>query len=1090
LFYRLVQVDINSGNPRNTLKMQNLKISTRVYLGFGSVLLLAMLIAGVGYVGLENAEQTFATYRKLARQTNADGRVQANMLTTRIFAKNFVIDANQKNIEGVKQRAEQTLKLIRENSELGGADTGRKILLGDLENSLNRYVAKFGEVTDLQSERDQLVSGKLNVLGPKIERNLTAIMTSASEDGDAAAAYEAGRTLRSLLLGRLYANRFLIENDAKSNARAIREFRDLEFNYQRLATELEDTERLKLAEEAHDFQLQYLAAFDQVHQVIVQRNTIIKYELDRIGPDVADRIERLKLAIKDEQDIVGPAAEAALTNSLVVSVIVSVLVIILGLIAAGFIGAGITRPIARLTRSAVAMGDGDLHQDIDVSRNDEIGVLAKSLSAMRDSITDKVISLQQENAERRRAEAELENTHENLERLVEDRTAELAVARDDAEQATKVKAEFLAAMSHEIRTPMNGVIGMIDLLKQTRMTGDQQEMVETVRSSAYALLTIINDILDFSKIEAGKLDLEAVPTSICDVVEGVTEILGPNAEKNSLNLYSYVDPTIPDGLLGDAVRLRQILFNLAGNAVKFTESGHVMVRVDRLMNAQPDEVTLRFQVLDTGIGISKEAQASLFEAFSQAERSTTRRFGGTGLGLTISLRLVEIMQGKIEVESELGKGSCFSVTVTLPIATEHQLARDEFDLSGLNILLAVKDQRLKEILPKYIEHAGAQATIQSDFALVEAQVASASHTTPYDVLFMENEGFKIRTNTVRAIQGGVGAGVAGPTFVLPVNHREAEREDLENTVYAVLNPVKRSAFMRAIAAAAGLASPDVEYDDKDMPSVFFEPLGADEAEAAGQLILLAEDNLTNQKVIVRQLNSLGYTVLVEDDGELAYQALQKRDFALLLTDCHMPNLDGFGLTKKVRETEQQTSQTRIPIVAITASALTEEVQQCYDCGMDGFLPKPVEIAKLHGTLKKWIAGTPGKLVEPVLTEKPKLELVVENKVGNGPIDLSFLEETFGDEKETIVEILKDFVDPSNQCCVEVEEALSTSSFAGVGAGAHKLKSAARSVGAHEVADICAELETASTAGDWDPVKNMVPELKTKLREATDYIASM
>jgi signal transduction histidine kinase/DNA-binding response OmpR family regulator len=1085
-----VQVDINSGNLRNTLKMQNLKISTRVYLGFGCVLLLAMLIAGVGYVGLENAEKTFATYRKLARQTNADGRVQANMLTTRIFAKNFVIDANQKNIEGVKQRAEQTLALIRENRDLGGSDTGRRILLGDLENSLNRYVAKFGEVTDLQKERDKLVSSKLNVLGPKIELNLTAIMTSASEDGDAAAAFEAGQTLRSLLLGRLYANRFLIENDAASNARAIREFRDLEINYQRLANELEDPERLKLAEEAHAYQLKYLASFDQVHQVITQRNTIIKYELDRIGPDVADRIERLKLAIKDEQDIVGPAAEAALTNSLVVSVIVSVLVIILGLIAAGYIGAGITRPIARLTRSAVAMGDGDLHQDIDVSRNDEIGTLAKSLSAMRDSITEKVISLQQENAERRRAEAELENTHDNLERLVEDRTAELAVARDDAEQATKVKAEFLAAMSHEIRTPMNGVIGMIDLLKQTRMTGDQQEMVETVRSSAYALLTIINDILDFSKIEAGKLDLESVPTSICDVVEGVTEILGPNAEKKSLKLYSYVDPTIPDGLLGDAVRLRQILFNLAGNAVKFTEAGHVMVRVDRLMNAQPDEVTLRFQIQDTGIGISKEAQANLFEAFSQAERSTTRRFGGTGLGLTISLRLVEIMQGKIEVESELGKGSCFSVTVTLPIATEHQLARDEFDLSGLNILLAVKDQRLKEILPKYIEHAGGQATIQADFALVEAQVASAAHATPYDVLFMENDGFKIRTNTVRSIQAD--AGVAGPTFVLPVTHREAEREDLENTVYAVLNPVKRSAFMRSIAAAAGLASPDVEYDDKDMPAVSLEPLEIDEAEAAGQLILLAEDNLTNQKVIVRQLNSLGYSVLVEDDGELAFQALQKRNFALLLTDCHMPNLDGFGLTKKVRETEQQTSQTRIPIVAITASALTEEVQQCYDCGMDGFLPKPVEIAKLHGTLKKWIAGTPGKLVEPVLTEKPekpekpKLALVVENR----PIDLSFLEETFGDEKATIVEILKDFVAPSNQCCVEVEEALSTSSFAGVGAGAHKLKSAARSVGAHEVADICAELETASTAGDWDPVKNMVPELKTKLREATDYIASM
>ena len=1044
--------------------MHNLKISTRIYLGFGIVLMLAVLVAGVGYFGLQNAEETFATYRKLARQTNADGRVQANMLTTRIFAKNFVIDANQENITGVQQRAESTLKLIRENSDLGGADTGRRILLGDLESSLKRYVAQFKNVTALQQERDQLVSEKLNVLGPKIERNLTAIMTSASEDGDAAAAYEAGNTLRSLLLGRLYANRFLIENDEASRSRAIREFRDLEFNYRKLAAELEDTERVNLAEEMHEFQIEYLASFDQVHRVITQRNNIIRYELDRIGPDVADRIERLKLAIKDEQDVVGPAAEAALTQSLIISVIASVLVIILGLIAAGFIGTGITRPIATLTRSAVAMGEGDLNQDIDISRSDEIGVLAKSLSAMRDAITDKVVVLQQEVAERRKAEGELADTHNNLEK-----------------QATKVKAEFLAAMSHEIRTPMNGVIGMIDLLKQTRMTIDQQEMVETVRSSAYALLTIINDILDFSKIEAGKLDLESAPMSVCDVVEGVTEILGPNADKSGLKLYSFVDPAIPDGLLGDAVRLRQILFNLAGNAVKFTETGHVMVRVDKLSTAVEGEVTLRFQIIDTGIGISEEARENLFEAFSQAERSTTRRFGGTGLGLTISLRLVEIMKGTIEVESELGHGSCFSVTVTLPVASDHQLASDGFDLTGVNVLLAVEDKHLKESLPKYVERWGGLATIQSDFEQVETQIVNAAKTRPYDVLFMENSGFRVRTNTVRAIQSGPGGDMT--TFVLPVNHRLAEREDLENTVYAVLNPVKRANFLRAIAAAVGLASPDVEYDNEDeLLANTIKPMEIDDAEVAGQLILLAEDNLTNQKVIVRQLNSLGYSVVVADDGQLAMQAMEERSFAMLLTDCHMPNLDGFGLTRGVREREQQRSESRIPIVAITASALTEEVQQCYDCGMDGFLPKPVEIEKLHNTLKKWIPGAPGI--------RPPAKASTKKQNGKAPIDLTFLEATFGDEKDTIIEILKDFVEPSNQCCDEVEEALSTSSFEGVGAGAHKLKSAARSVGAHALADICGELETASSAGDWSPVKSMVPELKTKLREATDYIAGM
>jgi len=202
--------------------MKNLKISTKIYLGFSCVLLLALIVAGVGLLGLKSAEETFATYRQLARQTNADGRVQANMLTTRIFAKNFVIDANRENIVGVQNRAQKTLELIRENRELGGSDTGRTILLSDLEESLKRYVDKFGEVTELQQERDDLVSNKLNKLGPEIEKQLTAIMTSALQDGDTRAAYEAGITLRSLLLGRLYANRFLIENDGASRARAIR----------------------------------------------------------------------------------------------------------------------------------------------------------------------------------------------------------------------------------------------------------------------------------------------------------------------------------------------------------------------------------------------------------------------------------------------------------------------------------------------------------------------------------------------------------------------------------------------------------------------------------------------------------------------------------------------------------------------------------------------------------------------------------------------------------------------------------------------------------------------------------------------------
>jgi signal transduction histidine kinase/HPt (histidine-containing phosphotransfer) domain-containing protein/FixJ family two-component response regulator len=669
---------------------------------------------------------------------------------------------------------------------------------------------------------------------------------------------------------------------------------------------------------------------------------------------------------------------------------------------------------------------------------------------------------------------------------LKDAENELRVARDAAESAGEAKAAFLATMSHEIRTPMNGVIGMIDLLQQTKLTTDQSEMVNTVRTSAYALLTIINDILDFSKIEAGKLDLESIPISIVDTLENVAETMSVNARNKNIWLRVYVDPKIPEAVLGDQVRLRQILFNLGGNAVKFTEKGGVLIRADLLESSTEDEAKIRIQIIDSGIGLTEKGKAGLFQAFTQAESSTTRRFGGTGLGLTICQRLVEMMESEIEVESVYGEGSTFSVTLTLPIAHGHSLGHEDFDLNGLNVVCMVNN----ELILKYLKFYGASVSSLNSVDEIPALVSKlASESDATNIVYIGTQLIADdRFSVIKKIQSI--SETANTRFVIGTRDRDINaRDELENTVYVETSPLKRTSFIRSIAIAAGRASPDVNYNRSDILDVVKVAPSIEEAEAAGQLILLAEDNLTNQKVILRQLHNLGYAAEITNDGKEALEALEKKPYAILLTDCHMPNLDGFGLTEAVRQREVGTGK-RLPIVAITASALKAEVDHCFEVGMDDFLSKPVEIPKLQAALKKWlpdaILSSDRKDLVTVSEEAPP----IDNKDDQGVLDLTALTDVFGDDLETVKEILNEFIEPSNDCCREIEEAFASQSASGVAAAAHKLKSSSRSVGANELADMCTELEFAGKNDDWGKINEIMPHLPGVMRQVSQYIENM
>jgi PAS domain S-box-containing protein len=670
---------------------------------------------------------------------------------------------------------------------------------------------------------------------------------------------------------------------------------------------------------------------------------------------------------------------------------------------------------------------------------------------------------------------------------------ELHEAREAAEEATRAKASFLAAMSHEIRTPMGGVIGMIDLLQQTKLDDDQQHMTSTVRNSANSLLTIINDILDFSKIDAGKLDLEEVPISVRDAVEGVGEALAVNARNKNIGLSVFVDPDIPDAVLGDQVRVRQILFNLGGNAVKFTEKGKVLIRADRLLSDDSDRATIRFSIIDDGIGIPEEAQANLFTAFSQVEASTTRRFGGTGLGLSICQRLTELMAGEIGVDSKPGFGSTFHATLSFSITDEPSIKSDGLDLDGLKVMLAIDDDDMRDLIPRYLERWGAEVMAISDpDKLEETALASPADVTG----LISRQPLAAQIATVERLNNL--PGLASKRFFIACAGRDRTgRKAIENTMYIDMDPLIREKLIRTVAAAAGRISADIVYEEDDAPARKAKAPTVAEAEAIGQLVLFAEDNLTNQDVIGRQLNLLGYAYEVANNGKEALEMLQAKSYAILLTDCHMPVMDGFELAKSVRELDKDKGS-RFPIVAITASVMKEEIDACFTAGMDDYLHKPLEMPKLSDMLRKRMPDPVGDVavepetLEPLVPPEPSEPTArsADTAVDSGPVDPQALKSVFGDDEETFREILGDFVGPAQANVAEIVAAAGNSSSKEVGAGAHKLKSSSRSVGATALAEACQALETAGHEDDWETINNLVPKLPALFADVKAYIDSL
>jgi signal transduction histidine kinase/CheY-like chemotaxis protein/HPt (histidine-containing phosphotransfer) domain-containing protein len=657
-----------------------------------------------------------------------------------------------------------------------------------------------------------------------------------------------------------------------------------------------------------------------------------------------------------------------------------------------------------------------------------------------------------------------------------------------AEGATKAKATFLASMSHEIRTPMNGVIGMVDLLRQTKLAGEQKQMLETISDSGQSLLTIINDILDFSKIEAGKMDLEQIPFSILEVVEGAAQTIAANATKKGLRLITYIEPDLPQFVTGDPVRVRQIIINLGGNAIKFTKEGQVVIRADRVESNDDQKISIRFSVIDQGIGLSDEGQAKLFKAYSQADSTTTREFGGTGLGLTICKTLTGLMGGEIGVNSKLGEGAEFFSIIPFNQSDKKVEVLKTTDLSGLRVLLINSNRDELTVLQQYLEYWKITVESNDNVQCVVSHCQTAlDEGTPFDVVVLGPQW--TQEELIAVADAAKEVGLKTRFVFLLAGKQQRAKKDRDKGVFVDIDPLRRATFISAVAVAAGRESPEVHYEEEveDLTSVE-KALSVEEARQQGTLILVAEDNATNRDVIGRQLDLLGYTCEMAEDGAIALDAWRSNDYGILLTDCNMPIMDGFELTNAIRKDEEG-NDVHSKIIAITANALQGEAERCLESGMDDYMSKPIDMKELREKLHKWMPHAKESSKQSIRDEKTATD-DTPLKESNGPIDENVLKAMFGDDEAMFREILVDFIEPSKAIIKEIQTGFEQHSAEDVKQGAHKLKSSALSIGAIALGELCQNLEAAGKNDDWAIIENGTPKLEELMCQVEEYVSQL